>query len=684
MVSARLRAAHLAAARFHGEREAHFLLADRTEREVAAAFADLAGLGWRVLVDRRWPKTRAANVDLVAVGPGGVLVVDVKAWAEPRVERGRLYRGQAPADGEIDKLLRIAALVEDVTTDHELAPHLVIPLIVLAGRAERPVSVGRVRVLGQQALPLWVASRPARLPDERVDGLAEALAAALPPHDEPEPPTVRAAVAQPVLPREPEQLSLVDRSELTDALVAAAAAAPIEEWMTFIHPGQAALVRRPQGGPARIRGAAGTGKTVVALHRAAYLAGTRPGRILVTGYVRTLPTVLANLYRSLSPETCDRVDFVGIDAWAQRFLRERGVRCNTDVPAITAAWNEAWKTVGTRSRLPRLVPDPGYWRTEVDHVVKARGLREYADYAAADRLGRRVPLHAEHRAAVWDLYAEYQRLLGERALMDFSDVRGLALAEIARRPPDPGYAAVIVDEVTDLNLLGLRLVRQLAGDGPDRLLLIGDGRQAVYPGGVRLADAGIDVSGRATVLRTNYRNTGAVLAAAARLVPDVHSAEPDDADDPRSVAERPGGRPARWVVTGNLRDHDDALLADLRDAARRHGGYGGFAVLCQTNAHLTRYLGILADNGVAAVPLADYAGIAVDKVKVGTYKRAKGLDFAAVFLPWIPAPIDTTVLTDPVSRERAELQDREVHVAATRARDELWLGCVGWRPAPPG
>jgi hypothetical protein len=685
MLSARMRAAHLAAAEFYRQREINFALADRSERRVAAVFADLTSLGWRSLPDRRWPNTRAANIDLVAVGPGGVLVVDVKAWAEPRIADGRLYRGQASADDEVEKLRRMTACVEEVTTELGLVPQRVQPVIVLADRAVPATSLGRVLVVGERDLPMWVASRPHRLSADRIDELFAALAEALPAHDRPVPAEVRAVVAPPVLPRDPpppaEQLSIVDIGELTAALLAGAAAQPIEEWMTFLHPAQAELVRRPAAGPARIRGPAGTGKTVVALHRAAYLAATRPGRILVTGYVRTLPKLLGSLYRRLSPDTADRVEFIGIDAWALRFLHGRGIRCNPDRTAVDAVWAEAWLRKGADSRLPRLVPNPQYWRNEIDHVIKARGLRDYPDYLAADRPGRRVPLQADHRAAVWDLYEHYQRLLADRVLMDFADVRQLAIDELAHCPPDPGYAAVIVDEVTDLDLLGLRLVRQLAGDGPDSLLLIGDGRQAVYPGGARLADAGIDVAGRATVLRNNYRNTGAVLAAARRLVPTVHSTEPEDADDSRVTVERPHGRPARWIVTPDGGVHDAALIEDIRDAARRHG-YAGIAVLCQTNAKVDTYRDLLARHRIPTVQLLDYAGTATDKVKIGTYKRAKGIDFAAVFLPSIPPPIDTTIYTDPASRERAELQDREVHVAATRARDELWLGCVGWRPPP--
>jgi hypothetical protein len=153
--------------RFHRTREANFRLAGRTEDGVGAEFAALVEWGWRCLEDRRWPGTRSANIDLVAVGPGGVLVVDVKAWAEPRVAAGRLYRGQAAADDEIDTLLRITAVVEDVTSGVGLAPQFVLPLIVLAGRREPPVPVGRTWVLGQRSLSRWIGSLPRDWPAGR-------------------------------------------------------------------------------------------------------------------------------------------------------------------------------------------------------------------------------------------------------------------------------------------------------------------------------------------------------------------------------------------------------------------------------------------------------------------------------------------------------------------------------------
>lgn len=265
--------------------------------------------GWQLLADRRWPVARAANIDMIAVGPGGVLVVDVKAWAEPGVRDGRLYRGDADAEDEVDTLLRMTETVEATVATVGLVASGVVP--VLAGRRGDAVCVGRVRVVGERELAIWAARQPARISADRVVQLTEVLAAEFPPYDDPVPVDVPLPLVDPVPPRLPpagEQQELVDVDALTDALLEAARAGTVEDWMTFLHPAQLALVRRNWSGAARIRGPAGTGKTAVALHRVAHLAATRPGPILVTTYVKTLPIVLAGVYRRLSPETADRVE----------------------------------------------------------------------------------------------------------------------------------------------------------------------------------------------------------------------------------------------------------------------------------------------------------------------------------------------------------------------------------------
>lgn len=122
-----------------------FRVAGRTESEVAARLRAMDAWGWRVLEDRRWQGTRNANIDLILVGPGGVLVIDVKSWAEPDIVDGHLYRGQAEADDELDKLCRQAELVTDVTATLGLAPSEIVAALVFVGQRGTDTRLGRVR-----------------------------------------------------------------------------------------------------------------------------------------------------------------------------------------------------------------------------------------------------------------------------------------------------------------------------------------------------------------------------------------------------------------------------------------------------------------------------------------------------------------------------------------------------------
>jgi mRNA-degrading endonuclease RelE of RelBE toxin-antitoxin system len=68
---------------------------------------------------------------------------------------------------------------------------------------------------------------------------------------------------------------------------------PWDKWTVFLHPDQREIVERQYAGPARISGSAGTGKTIVALHRAVYLARANPNaRVLLTTFSDTLASAL--------------------------------------------------------------------------------------------------------------------------------------------------------------------------------------------------------------------------------------------------------------------------------------------------------------------------------------------------------------------------------------------------------
>ena len=457
---------------------------------------------------------------------------------------------------------------------------------------------------------------------------------------------------------------------------------PIEDWMVFLHPDQLNLVERAHTGPARVRGAAGTGKTVVGLHRAAFLARCYDDPILFTTYIRTLPRVLDQLFTRLAPDVADRVEFRGVHSWAASYLHSIGRHLTIEPAQVAAAYNAAWtKCAPDGSPLARSGLPKAYFRDEIDWIIRGRGCRQVSDYLKLARSGRGTPLGEAMRNQVWALYDEYRRELKKKKTYDFSSLIEEALREVNERGTPTQYAAVIVDEAQDLTEISIRLLYELAGrDKPDGLLILGDGQQSIYPGGFTLGAIGIGVRGRSTILSTNYRNTAEVLKAALAVVEGRPYDDLDDdlAEGPREITVlRRGAEPSRQVFD-DATTHDLALCETLLDASNQKGtDIGDLAVLVPTRRLVQHYLTQIADLGLPTVSLEDYEGLPISAVKVGTYKRSKGLEFKQVFLPRLDlVELSHQDSTDQANSESQDILRRSIFVALTRARDRIWLGGV--------
>ena len=676
-----LAAEHEAAAAEARNTAARYDLASTTERRTATLLTPLAALGHHLLADRGWPGSRNAQVDMVVVGPGGVFIVDTKAWKDVTIVGDRIFRGDADVTDELESLADLGSASEEAFAEEGLAPGEVRTVIALAGRQGVEARLGAAWVLGEKDVARHILMRGARLTDAVVDRVLVRAVEFFPQVGAAAP--VNAAVREPVA-AAPEPLTeddLPSEEEIAKALYAGIMAAPVEEWMTFLHPDQAKLVRRSFNGPARIRGPVGSGKTVIGLHRAAYLARTRPGRVLFTTYVRTLPEVMASLLTRLAPEVTGQVQFTGIYAFATRLLKERGVTFALSATKARAVFDAAWAHVGQPGALGRSSMSRKYWQDEIEYVIKGRGLTRFEEYADLTRTGRRYALNVDQRRAVWELYVAYTAGLRAGGICDFQDVVLMAEAELRRAPLDPPYSAVIVDEAQDLSCAMVRMLYALAGDAPDAFTLIGDGQQTIYPGGYTLGEAGVSVAGRGVVFEVNYRNTAEILAFAARLVEGSEFADIEGEmarGDALETVWRTGPEPVVERAASRA-VHDARMVERVRAVVSEVGtGLGDVGVLCCTKAAVANATRALGKAGIPCVSLEDYDGTLFEGVKVGTIKRAKGLEFKQVLLPAVRARDldDSEPPAGDAERERWELARRELYVGATRARDGLWVGVL--------
>ncbi|MEG8178078.1 ATP-dependent helicase [Nocardia terpenica] len=459
---------------------------------------------------------------------------------------------------------------------------------------------------------------------------------------------------------------------------------PFQEWMTFLDPEQIALVNTNFTGPARFSGPAGTGKTVVALHRMARFAKSNPGRLLFTSFVKTLPSYHESGFAHLAPRAVDRAEFIGLHAWTTRFLARRHIAHklpgDNEYPykdAFARAWSKARNELGQVKDT-----DLAYWQDEVDRVIKGRGIATLEEYRTITRSGRdRIQLSPDRRTVVWEqFYEPYRHRLKERGFDDFNDLIVKAIDELRARPLDDteDYALVVVDEVQDFTLMQLKLVYQIAGGTPNaQLLMVGDGQQQVYAGGWTLSQAGIPLpGGRGRVLRTNYRNREAVLRYAQRI---EASDTVDDLDGGPGFALRdsdgvlPGGRVIEKLVP--RADIDAELVRAVTESDLAASENADIAVLVNGRNEARHYLQVLQRAGFDVLPLENYNGSQHGAIKVGTVHRAKGMDFAAVFRIITQADTESAT-TAGGARDRSELLARQHLVASSRARDYLWVAIV--------
>jgi superfamily I DNA/RNA helicase len=230
----------------------------------------------------------------------------------------------------------------------------------------------------------------------------------------------------------------------------------------------------------------------------------------------------------------------------------------------------------------------------------------------------------------------------------------------------------------------IRMLHHLVGDQPDGLTLIGDGQQTIYPGGYTLAEVGISLSGRGVVLTTNYRNTAEILDFASTLVAgdEFTDIEGDSRRGDEIVTiERSGPAPLIVRFT-NRATHDAELPRRVREMVREPGvSFGDIGILALTTFGVRSAVTALQRANIPIVELTNFDGRPVDAVKVGTVKRAKGLEFAHVLLTQVPSALlpgqESPLLSeDGAAAEHTELQRRELYVAMTRARSGLWIGTV--------
>ena len=457
-----------------------------------------------------------------------------------------------------------------------------------------------------------------------------------------------------------------------------------EEWALFLHPDQKPLVKQQWSGAARIRGAAGTGKTVVGLHRAAELARRYPHEtILFTTFSRSLCEILKARYRGLQ-NAPSNVEFANIDTIVYKY-DSRWV----EYGLVDQAFDTAYREVIAGSPLERL--GRKYLRDEIERVIKGNGLQDLESYLSIERLGRKRSFPRDIRRRVWELSTIWDRELQKRHAVRHVDTR-IRARDIAQGSAQSRYRCVVVDEAQDMTLVEMQLVRALVAGAPhsplpdDGVLILDDAAQRIYAGGYRLRWAGLEISGRSHILKRNYRNVPAIYRAAKGIRGNVLVAAEDDDDGSVIDVEfdLPDGdleEPVFYIV--DSKGESPFLQDKIREiTGRGECKHNEIAIFVKHNRQVVGFMQGLKSGRIPCAQLKP-SGISGNGVRVGTFDRAKGLEFRVVFIPCLgKTQFPPTSESDGPARQGTDnshihesrlLELDRLYVAMTRAREQLFM-----------
>jgi superfamily I DNA/RNA helicase len=459
--------------------------------------------------------------------------------------------------------------------------------------------------------------------------------------------------------------------------------APWEKWAVFLHPEQRQLVERAHVGPARISGSAGTGKTVVALHRAVFLARMHPGaKVLLTTFSKALSNALKAKLGYLigdQPDLTRRITVqpitgVGFDLYAAAF-GQPNIASATLIQALLKT--AAAEIEGQRFSPPFLY---GEW----SEVVDAWQLRTWEAYRDVTRLGRRTRVGEKQRELLWSIFARVRGELDARKVVTWADVFG-RVTEMLTCEAKPPFDFAAVDEAQDIAVAELRFLAALAGGRPDGLFFAGDLGQRIFQQPFSWRSLGVDVRGRSSTLRINYRTSHQIRSHADRLLPSLLEDVDSNVESRRGTISVFDGPPPLVATFDDAPGEIVAVGQWIADRIAEGVKPDEIGVFVRSDAELRRARDAVRAAGGVPAELSDKAEMVSGKVSIGAMHLAKGLEFRAVAVmacddEVLPSQARVETVVDQSDLEEVYKTERYLlYVACTRARDCLLV--TGVNPA---
>ncbi|MBT3011742.1 MAG: UvrD-helicase domain-containing protein [Candidatus Thiodiazotropha sp. (ex Lucina pensylvanica)] len=464
--------------------------------------------------------------------------------------------------------------------------------------------------------------------------------------------------------------TMVDTEELERALDA-----PWEKWTVFLHPDQQELVEKDFNGPARVTGSAGTGKTIVALHRAVHLARqNEDSRVLLTTFSDALANALKEKLKHLignTPRLAERLEIHSMDSIAVRLHK----------------FNVSNKKLLNREKLFELISkhsqgieglrySVAFIFEEWLQVVDAWQINTWDEYKDVQRLGRKTRLAETQRQVLWEIFEKVNTELVETNSVSMAGIY-LDLTQSLEEKQNSPFDFVVVDEAQDISIPQLRFLAALCSKKPNALFFAGDLGQRIFQQAFSWKSLGVDIRGRSKTLRVNYRTSHQIRMQADRLLgPSV--ADVDGYEDDRATTVSVFNGPEPTICNFDTHEEEIEFVADwleklIDDGYEAHE----IGLIVRSDKEIPRAVSAIEKAEITYKQLDSYIQLAHGYASICTMHLAKGLEFRAVVVTAcddeiIPSQERIEAVADNADLE--EVYDTERHllyVACTRARDRL-------------
>ena len=447
-----------------------------------------------------------------------------------------------------------------------------------------------------------------------------------------------------------------------------AEAKELNKWMFFLHPSQKRLVSINAEGPVLVEGGPGTGKTVLAIHRAVYLAQnvykkSEGKRILLCTYSKKLAKYISHnveiLCKQLNVE--NNIDVLSVDSFIGKRLGT--IVPQPDLKGLNLLFKQTY--VSKKWKYPL-----SFYKDEYMNVIERLGIYSLDVYLEVERHGRKKALGKNERTEVWQYFAELFSTQREKGIYSFGNKAYMLSNALERGQLLPTYDAILIDETQDLEPIKIKALSRCVKSLKNGLMLFSDSNQRIFNLFSWKNEVDINVVGRSYYLNVNYRTTKQISDFALNLLPEIHKKE-DYLKNYKSIVM--GNMPIRRKFPGRIKEFE-AIISTIDKLAKMGIKRGEVCVAFPNGNEMDRFIESLTQYQIDYEILKDDTlPESGEKVNICTCKAIKGLEFDCIIMACSELYQKDFDAFDELMEAKKEQTCFEQYVVATRARDYLFV-----------